>query len=68
MRILYLFFYLIVSINVFVTLPAYSRCAVCVIDGMSGASMAILIILSVFIILAIANWCLKKILEKTKYQ
>ena len=43
---------------------ANARCAVCVIEGMSGASIAVLVILSVFIILFFANWCLKKFLNK----
>ena len=41
-----------------------ARCAVCVIEGMSGASIAVLVILSVFIILFFANWGLKKFLNK----
>ena len=50
------------------TSTAFSRCAVCVVNGMSGASIAVLVIISVFIFLAIANWSLKKYLDKkTKY-
>ena len=48
----------------FVTKPVFARCAVCVVDGMSGASIAVLVIISVFILLAIANWGLKKFLKK----
>ena len=43
---------------------ASARCAVCVIEGMSGASIAVLIIISVFIVLFFANWGLKKFLNK----
>ena len=43
---------------------ANARCAFCVIEVMSGASIAVLVILSVFIILFFANWGLKKFLNK----
>ena len=51
-----------------ISFPVSARCAVCYTKGMSGASIAVLIILSVFIFLGFANWGLKKYLEKTKYQ
>ena len=55
---------IIFIITIFLTSIAYGRCAVCVAKGMSGASIAVLIIISIFIILAIANWGLKRILNK----
>ena len=60
--------FLLFCFTSFYSIPAYSRCAVCVVKGMSGASIAVLIILSVFIFLGFANWGLKKYLEKIKYQ
>ena len=64
-----LFIFYILFINILLTSPAFSRCAVCVVNGMSGASIAVLVIISVFIFLAIANWGFKKYLDKkTKYQ
>ena len=46
--------------NVLLAFPASARCAVCVVNGMSGASIAVIIILSVFILLGLANWGFKK--------
>ena len=43
---------------------AMARCAVCVVEGMSGASIAVLVILTTLIFFLIANWCLKKYLNK----
>tara|TARA_B100001750_G_scaffold211435_1_gene192651 strand:+ start:202 stop:387 length:186 start_codon:yes stop_codon:yes gene_type:complete len=54
----------IFSINLLLATPALSRCAVCAVKGMSGASIAVLIIISIFIILAVANWSLKKLFNK----
>ncbi|PPR45059.1 MAG: hypothetical protein CFH21_00041 [Alphaproteobacteria bacterium MarineAlpha5_Bin11] len=56
----------VVSLLIFLPFGAQARCAVCVVNGMSGASIAVIVILSSFIILAIANWGLKKIIEKKK--
>ena len=63
-----LFIYFIFVVNIFLPSPAFSRCAVCVVNGMSGGSIALLVILSVAILLFIANWGLKKILDRSKYQ
>ena len=63
-----LFMYFVFFVNIFLSSPAFSRCAVCVVSGMSGGSIALLVIISVFILLFIANWGLKKILDRSKYQ
>tara|TARA_B100000029_G_C17406405_1_gene899057 strand:- start:563 stop:760 length:198 start_codon:yes stop_codon:yes gene_type:complete len=47
-----------------ISMPISARCAVCVVQGMSGASIAVLVILSAFIFLFFANWVLKKYLDK----
>ena len=47
-----------------ISIPLSARCAVCVVQGMSGASIAVLVILSAFMFLFFANWALKKYLEK----
>ena len=62
------YYFYIFNLLLFFSLPVYARCAVCYTQGMSGASIAVLIILSVFIFLGFANWGLKKYLEKIKYQ
>ena len=41
-----------------------SRCAVCYTQGLSGASIAVLVIISSFLILFFANKFLKKIIDK----
>ena len=56
--------FIIILGNLFLTSPVFARCAVCVVNGMSGASIAVLIIISVFIFLGLANWGLKKFLDK----
>ena len=58
-------FIFVFLINI-VSFPVFARCAICYTQGMSGASIAVIVILSSFIILAIANWGLKKIIEKKK--
>ena len=60
MKILNSLFYFVVLTNILVVSPASARCAVCVVNGMSGASIAVIIILTVFILLGFANWGLKK--------
>ena len=46
------------------SMPAYSRCAVCYTQGLSGASIAVIVIISSFLILFFANKFLKKIIDK----
>tara|TARA_Y100000590_G_C15169119_1_gene806675 strand:+ start:369 stop:563 length:195 start_codon:yes stop_codon:yes gene_type:complete len=43
---------------------ANARCAICYTNGMSGASIAVIIIIVSFIILFIANKFLQKIINK----
>ena len=59
-----IFFLTVTNFNILMMSSAFSRCAVCVAKGMSGASIAIIVIISFFIFLALANWGLKKFLEK----
>lgn len=44
--------------------PIYARCAICYTNGMSGASIAILVIISSLIFLLIANKLLRKFINK----
>tara|TARA_X000000368_G_C22970396_1_gene685186 strand:+ start:642 stop:839 length:198 start_codon:yes stop_codon:yes gene_type:complete len=58
---------IIFFINIlFFSLPSFARCAVCYTNGLSGASIAVIIIVSSAILLFFANKLLKKILEKNK--
>ncbi len=56
--IVYLFIVLFLPTQVF------ARCAICYTNGMSGASIAVIIIVSSFIFLFIANKFLQKFLNK----
>ena len=47
-----------------VTSTSYARCAVCYTDGMSGASIALIVIISSFIILFLSSKILKKFINK----
>ena len=47
-----------------VALPTFSRCAICYTKGLSGASIALIIIILSFLFLFIANKFLRKILDK----
>ena len=47
-----------------ISFPAYSRCAVCYTNGLSGASIAVIVIVSSFLLLFIGNKLLQKILSK----
>ena len=44
--------------------PVYARCAVCYTNGLSGASIAVIVIISSALILFIGNFFLKKFLDK----
>ena len=46
------------------SLPTFSRCAICYTKGLSGASIALIIIILSFLFLFIANKFLRKILDK----
>ena len=56
-----LFFYGLLFLFPF---SASARCAVCYTQGMSGASIAVIILVTSFIILFIANKFLQKIINK----
>tara|TARA_Y100001970_G_C14157875_1_gene816676 strand:- start:442 stop:636 length:195 start_codon:yes stop_codon:yes gene_type:complete len=58
---LILFFYGVLCLFPF---SASARCAVCYTQGMSGASIAVIILVTSFIILFIANKFLQKIINK----
>tara|TARA_Y100000590_G_scaffold60964_1_gene65030 strand:- start:1099 stop:1302 length:204 start_codon:yes stop_codon:yes gene_type:complete len=47
----------------FYSIPAYARCAVCYTNGLSGASIAVLVILFSFLILFVGNKFLQKFLK-----
>jgi len=44
--------------------PALARCAVCYTNGLSGASIAIIVIVTSFVFLFFANKILRKFLER----
>ena len=47
-------------------IPAFARCAVCYTKGLSGASIAVIVIISSFTMLFFANKFLRKFLDKEK--
>ena len=47
-------------------MPAFARCAVCYTKGLSGASIAVIVIISSFTVLFFANKFLRKFLDKDK--
>jgi hypothetical protein len=47
-------------------IPAFARCAVCYTNGLSGASIAVIVIVSSFTVLFFANKFLRKFLDKDK--
>tara|TARA_B110000438_G_scaffold191862_1_gene183498 strand:- start:338 stop:538 length:201 start_codon:yes stop_codon:yes gene_type:complete len=53
-------------ILVFLPLPAFARCAVCYTKGLSGASIAVIVIVLSALFLFIANKFLQKFLDKNK--
>jgi hypothetical protein len=53
-------------ILVFLPLPAFARCAVCYTKGLSGASIAVIVIVLSALFLFIANKFLQKFLDKKK--
>ena len=55
------FIFLILS---FSSQPVFSRCAICYTQGMSGASIAVIIIIVSLILLFFANKFLQKIINK----
>ena len=56
-----------ISLLIFLTpIPALARCAVCYTKGLSGASIAVIVIISSFTVLFFANKFLRKFLDKDK--
>ena len=48
-------------------MPAFARCAVCYTNGLSGASIAVIVIVTSFIFLFIANKILRKFIDKYNF-
>ena len=61
---LYIFITFLAVLNI--SIPAFARCAVCYTNGLSGASIAVIVLVSSFILLFFANKFLQKILSKYK--
>tara|TARA_Y100001970_G_C14224577_1_gene854783 strand:- start:2374 stop:2571 length:198 start_codon:yes stop_codon:yes gene_type:complete len=62
-----IFFKIIFYLNIILlSTPVFARCAVCYTNGLSGASIAVIVIIFSALFLFFANKLLKKILEKTK--
>jgi len=53
-----------ILVILFLPIPAFARCAVCYTNGLSGASIAVIVIVSSFVFLFFANKFLKKFLDK----
>ena len=51
---------------ILVPIPAFARCAVCYTNGLSGASIAVIVIISSFTLLFFANKFLRQFLDKDK--
>ena len=58
-----LFFIIFINFS----MPVFARCAVCYTKGLSGASIALIVIIVSAIFLFIANRFLQKFLEKNKF-
>tara|TARA_B100002051_G_C16445512_1_gene491111 strand:+ start:323 stop:511 length:189 start_codon:yes stop_codon:yes gene_type:complete len=56
--------YFITFMVMMFSFPALSRCAVCYTNGLSGSSIAVLIIVASFVFLFFANKILKSFIEK----
>ena len=53
-----------ILVILFLPIPAFARCAVCYTNGLSGASIAVIVIISSFIILFFGNKLLKNFLDR----
>ena len=51
-------------IILYIPTPAFARCAVCYTKGLSGASIAVIVIISSFIFLFFGNKLLKKFMDR----
>ena len=63
---MFYFFNGIITFLIVVYMPtlAFARCAVCYTNGLSGASIAVIVIISSFIFLFFGNRILKKFLDR----
>ena len=57
-KLIYFFSIFILTLNL--SFPVFARCAVCYTNGLSGASIAVIVIISSFLILFIGNKLLQK--------
>ena len=63
---MFYFFNGLITFLIVVYMPtlAFARCAVCYTNGLSGASIAVIVIISSFIFLFFGNKLLKKFLDR----
>ena len=63
---MFYFFNGLITFLIVVYMPtlAFARCAVCYTNGLSGASIAVIVIISSFIFLFFGNRILKKFLDR----
>ena len=62
------FFNIIIFLSVLsVSLPTFARCAICYTNGLSGASIVLIIIILSFLFFFIANNFLRKVLDKKNF-
>ncbi|PPR46739.1 MAG: hypothetical protein CFH19_01029 [Alphaproteobacteria bacterium MarineAlpha5_Bin9] len=55
--------FILFSLLFIIPTNVFARCAVCYTNGLSGASIAVIVIVTSFILLFFANKLLKKILK-----
>ena len=61
------FTFLFISLLIILApMPVFARCAICYTKGLSGASIAVIVIISSFTLLFFANKFLRKFLDKDK--
>ena len=58
--------FLSLLIILLLSIPTFARCAICYTKGLSGASIALIVIISSFTLLFFANKFLQKLLNKNK--
>ena len=58
--------FLSLLIILLLSIPTFARCAICYTKGLSGASIALIVIISSFTLLFFANKFLQKLLNKDK--
>ena len=59
-------FLFIIFLIIATPIPVFARCAICYTKGLSGASIAVIVIVSSFTMLFFANKFLRKFLDKDK--